>query len=100
MRTDPETVRMQSRPLTLHRGSRHVPQDAPTAAGGTVLAVDFRAHGRTPHRWSPLEELAADARTALDAAADRAAGPMLIFGNSLAAMAGLLTTTRGDRMQG
>lgn len=124
MPADPQTLRFPSGPLQLHGRLWHVSKEAPTAlllcglgfhtfeyeplgaelatAGWNVLAFDFRGHGRSPGargRWT-LEELAADARAALDVAADRAAGPMLLFGNSLGAMVGILTAARDERVHG
>lgn len=91
MRTDPETVRFGG--LRLHTFECEPLGKEPTPVGSNVIAVDFRRHDPSPlaRGWRTLEHLTADARTALDSAADRAAGPMLLFGNSLGAMVGVLT---------
>jgi alpha-beta hydrolase superfamily lysophospholipase len=72
------------------------------AEGVNSLSFDFRGHGRSggPRgRWS-LNELALDARHAVDLVCQRCSDPVWLFGNSLGAMVAILSGAHDDRVVG
>lgn len=119
-----ETIRIPSGGLQLYGRLWHLSGEAPTilllcglgfhtfeyeplgaalaAAGLNALAFDFRGHGHSggPRgRWT-LHELTADTRAALDVAASRSSGPMVLFGNSLGGMVAMLAAAVDERADG
>jgi lysophospholipase len=124
MQGDPETVGFPSGELDLYGRLRHCADDAPTLvllsgvgfhtfeyeplaacladSGFNSLSFDFRGHGRSRGRrgaWI-LDELAGDARHAVDFARQRYQGPIGLFGNSLGAMVAILAGSNDDRVLG
>jgi pimeloyl-ACP methyl ester carboxylesterase len=121
---EPEPVRFRSDNLDLYGRFRHCAEDAPTlvllsglgfhtfeyeplaaelAGGGfNSLSFDFRGHGRSEGprgRWT-LDDLAADARQAVDLVSRRCRGPIGVFGNSLGAMVAIPAGCREERIRG
>jgi pimeloyl-ACP methyl ester carboxylesterase len=72
------------------------------AAGLNTLSLDFRGHGRSggPRgRWT-LDGLTADARRGVGVLQQRGSGPIVVFGNSLGAMIGILAAAGDERISG
>jgi pimeloyl-ACP methyl ester carboxylesterase len=124
MRVEPEPVRFPSGELELYGRLRHCADGAPilvllgglgfhtfeyeplaahlATRGFNSLSFDFRGHGRSggPRgRWN-LDQLAVDARHAVDFVCLRYQGPVGLFGNSLGAMAAILAGRLDKRVVG
>lgn len=124
MRAEPETVSFRSDELQLYGRLRHGATDGPTLVllsglgfhtfeyeplatdlatkGFNCLSFDFRGHGRSGGqrgRWD-LDQLAVDARHAVDFMCQRYPSPIGLFGNSLGAMVAILAATSDDRVAG
>lgn len=71
-----------------------------TARGLNSFSFDYRGHGRSggPRGAWSIEELASDARRAIDLAQQRHSGPIVVFGNSLGGMVGILVAADDRRV--
>jgi alpha-beta hydrolase superfamily lysophospholipase len=72
------------------------------AEGGfNSLAFDHRCHGKSegPRGHWVLQELVADAVSAIDFVSKRVSGPIGIFGNSMGAIVGIYAATRDARIR-
>ena len=71
-------------------------------AGVNCLSFDYRGHGRsggTRGSWT-LPQLVTDTRHAVDLVDRAHRGPIVLFGNSLGAMVGVLAGAEEDRVRG
>jgi alpha-beta hydrolase superfamily lysophospholipase len=70
------------------------------ARGLNCLSFDYRGHGRSggPRGTWSLEELASDARHAIDLVQQRQNGPIAVFGNSLGGMVGITVGAEDRRV--
>lgn len=71
-----------------------------TEAGLNCLSFDYRGHGNSggPRGAWTLEDLASDARHAIDLVQRRHTGPVAVFGNSLGAMVAIMVGAEDGRV--